>query len=105
MALTNKDASWVLGMVARGDKRHDIAAFFGENQARIAEVEQGAFGPVVAAPKTELPPKGPPGVKGRRARYTIEKVKKLLEEKGDSAVKEAIALLDEAIAKYDRHEA
>lgn len=50
MTLMNKDASIILGMVARGDKRHDIAAWFGENQARIAEVEQGQYGNLTAAP-------------------------------------------------------
>ena len=58
MALTNRDAAIVLGMVARGDKRHDIAAWFGENQARIAEIEQGSHGSIAAAPATDLPPKG-----------------------------------------------
>lgn len=68
MTLTNRDASLVLGMSARGDKKHDIAAWFGENQARIAEVEQGQHGGVTAAPAIELPPKGAPGPKGRRLR-------------------------------------
>lgn len=68
MTLTNKDAQIVLGMVARGDKRHDIAAWFGENQARIAEVEAGEYGNLVAAPASDLPPKGAPGLKGRRLR-------------------------------------
>lgn len=30
-SLTNKDASIILGMVARGDREHDIAAWFGVN--------------------------------------------------------------------------
>ena len=37
ITLTNKDASIALGMVARGDREHDIAAWFGVNQGRIAE--------------------------------------------------------------------
>ena len=32
--LSNNDASIVLGMVARGDRDHDIAAWFGVNQGR-----------------------------------------------------------------------
>ena len=71
MALTNRDAAIVLGMVARGDKRHDIAAWFGENQARIAEIEQGSHGSIAAAPAAELPPKGAPGPKGRRLRAFV----------------------------------
>jgi hypothetical protein len=60
-SLTNKDASIILGMVARGDREHDIAAWFRVNQARIAEVKSGLHGSrVSAASATELPPKGCP---------------------------------------------
>jgi hypothetical protein len=73
-SLTNKDASIILGMVARGDREHDIAAWFGVNQARIAEVKSGSHGSrVSAASATELPPKGPPGIKGRRLRASVRK--------------------------------
>jgi hypothetical protein len=34
LSLTNKDASIVLGMIARDDRDHDIAAWFGVNQGR-----------------------------------------------------------------------
>lgn len=72
MALTYKEAAIVLGMAARGDKKHDIAAWFGENQARVAEVEAGEFGTLALAPAAELPPKGAPGPKGRRLRgFTV----------------------------------
>ena len=101
-SLTNKDARVVLGMVARGDREHDIAAWFGVNQGRIAEVKAGDFGELVAAPVTELPPKGPPGVKGRRLRAGVQKAFNALEE-GNS--KEAQAHLAEAIKKYDSFEA
>lgn len=62
MALTRHDAELVMGMLNRGDSQHHIAAWFGENQARIVEVENGKmFGPVKAAPAQDLPPKGAPG--------------------------------------------
>ena len=51
MSLTNREAQIVLGMIARGDKQHDIAAWFGENQARNNEVEKGSHGSLAAAPK------------------------------------------------------
>ena len=73
MALTNRDAAIVLGMVARGDKRHDIAAWFGENQARIAEIEQGSHGSIAAAPAADLPPKGAPGPKRKACQSIREK--------------------------------
>src|SRR5262249_17818138 len=64
VALTYKDAAVIMGMLARGDKNHDIAAWFGENPARIAEVKDGqAFGVVPAAPADELPQKGAVGPK------------------------------------------
>jgi hypothetical protein len=88
-------------MVARGDRDHDIAAWFGVNQGRIAEVKAGDFGNLEAAPAHELPPSGTPGVKGRRARVALEKALAALNGgDGDSAV----ATLEEAIARFDANE-
>ena len=54
--LTADQAALVKGMLARGDKQHDIAAFFGENGGRIAEIKTGMRFPDVApAPKRDLP--------------------------------------------------
>ncbi|NWH07895.1 MAG: hypothetical protein HXY22_04470 [Alphaproteobacteria bacterium] len=104
MALTNKEASLVLGMAARGDNDHDIAAWFGVNQGRIAEVKKGDYG-VSAAPAVELPPAGPPGVKGRRLKGAVDSVLKTLQEKGSEGVAESIERLSEALACYNRNEA
>lgn len=41
MSLSIQDASIVKGMLARGDKQHDIAAHFGVNGGRIAEIASG----------------------------------------------------------------
>lgn len=46
--LTRTDAKIVLGMQAREDREHDIAAWFGVNQARVAEVKGGKFGTLEA---------------------------------------------------------
>ncbi|MCG2632209.1 hypothetical protein L6654_36945 [Bradyrhizobium sp. WYCCWR 13023] len=100
--LTNHDASIVLGMIARGDRDHDIAAWFGVNQGRIAEVKGGEFGSISAATRAELPPKGPPGVKGKRARYSLGEIAKALDA-GDTT--KAIDLVQQAIARYDANEA
>ena len=60
LALTAQDAALIRGMIARGDRHHDIAAFFGVNQGRIAEVGKGTrFPGVPSAEACELPPKGP----------------------------------------------
>ena len=105
ISLTNSDASIVLGMSARGDREHDIAAWFGVNQGRIAEVKGGSHGSVSAAPLEKLPPKGPPGVKGRRLRAAVEKALAVLSEKGESGANEAHDILASARNRFDSHEA
>jgi hypothetical protein len=103
--LTKNDAFVVLGMVARGDRDHDIAAWFGVNQGRIAEVKEGKFGSISAAPVNILPPKGSPGVKGRRLRAAVEKALNILIAKGSAGSSEAASVLSTAKDKYDSLEA
>jgi len=58
--LTSADAALVKGMLTRGDRQHDIAAWFGVNGGRIAEIANGTkHKNVVAAQKHKLPPPGP----------------------------------------------
>ena len=60
ITLTMEDAAIVKGMLQRGDRQHDIAAWFGVNGGRIGEISTGAkFTDVQAAPVLELPPPGP----------------------------------------------
>lgn len=60
ISLNDQDASIVKGMLARGDRQHDIAAWFGVNGGRIGDISTGAkFPNVVAAPQEKLPPPGP----------------------------------------------
>jgi hypothetical protein len=60
MALTRDEAAVVKGMLARGDKQHHIAAFFGINSGRIADINTGKkWADVTAAPSKQLPPPGP----------------------------------------------
>ena len=105
MALTNNDAKIVLGMLARGDKNHDIASWFGENPARIAEVKDGEFGSITAAPACDLPPKGAPGPKGQRLRGSVKNALTALEGKGAAGVDEAIQQLKAGLDRYNRNEA
>nr|WP_325252900.1 hypothetical protein [Amylibacter sp.] len=102
MSFTNREAQIVLGMVARGDKRHDIAAWFGENQARVAEVEAGAYGNLTMANVEDLPPKGAVGPKAQRLRGGVSNAIKQLEQ-GDS--QSALDILKAAITKFNRNEA
>lgn len=58
--LAADDAAVVKGMLARGDRQHDIAAWFGVNGGRIAEIATGArYGWVERANEDDLPPRGP----------------------------------------------
>jgi hypothetical protein len=54
-----EDAAIVKGMLARGDKQSDVAAYFGANSGRIAETNIGRrYATVMPAP-LPLPPSGP----------------------------------------------
>lgn len=88
--LSRADAAQVLAMIARGDRKHDIAAWFGVNPGRITNVEKGELHPgVKAAPQDRLPPPGP-YTSGRAASAAI----KALED-----AKAALELAAEAIEK------
>lgn len=106
MALTRNEASIIMGMLARGDKNHDIAAWFGENPARVAEVKDGtAFGVVPAASVEALPPKGAIGPKARRLRAYVVDALEMLNEHGAEGVGQAIKELQEGLKRFDQHEA
>lgn len=102
MAFSSRDVSLIRGMVARGDKQHDIAAWFGENQARIVEADKGQHGQHPAAPAAELPPKGAPGPKGRRV---VSKVKQAIKALEGSDAATAKATLEAALADFYKNEA
>ena len=58
--LEEQDVAIVKAMLNRGDKQHDIAAFFGVNGGRIAEIASGQkWEEVPAAHSTSLPAAGP----------------------------------------------
>ena len=58
--LTAVDAALVKGMLNREDRQHDIAAFFGVNGGRIADIASGkTFVEVSPADLADLPPPGP----------------------------------------------
>lgn len=61
MSFNYNETKIVKGMLARGDKQHDIAAYFGVNGGRIAEVANGecAYPSAPSASFEKLPPPGP----------------------------------------------
>ena len=104
MALTNKEASIVLGMAARGDSEHRIAAHFDVNQGRVAEIKGGSYGSIPAASEG-LPPTGSPAVKGRRLRAYAKDALAALTEKGTDGIAAAIKELEEGLKRFDANEA
>src|SRR6266853_5556765 len=80
IVVTPADVPFILAMVARGDRRHDIGAWFGLNQGRIKEVEDGAYGNPPQAAPNQLPPSGSPGPRARRFRHAASHVEQLLNQ-------------------------
>jgi hypothetical protein len=101
-ALTSANIPTIMGMARRGDRDHDIAAWFGVNQGRIAEAKDGKWGKFEPADPNTLPPRGPPGIKGRRLRAAVGRA---LDELAAANSVRAAAILQEARAKYDSNEA
>ena len=95
ISLGAEEAALVKGMLERGDRQHDIAAWFGVNAGRIAEIAVGErFSNVL--PVTEgLPPQGP-YVSGLTAHNTMARLKEIR-----AALRTAIEEVDEAIAELD----
>ena len=88
--LSYRDTGIVKGMILRGDRQHDIAAYFGVNGARINEVANGTndYPSVKAAKEDSLPPPGP-----YLSKYALESVIETLNE--------AIEALEMAEAEED----
>ena len=69
MSLKDEQIALIKGMLLRGDDQHDIAALFGVNPARVAEVKAGMSDnpsgktekgrDIAPAPPEILPPPGP----------------------------------------------
>lgn len=91
MPLSNREIAVIKGMLARGDRQHDVAAYFGVNGGRIAEIHLGqaannALGErahgIAAAAANELPPAGPylAGRSALKARDTLVALRDLIDE-------------------------
>lgn len=88
--LKYRDVEVVLGMLNRGDRQHDIAAYFGVNGGRIGEISTGDGDYPSATPANEidLPPPGP-----YLTRYALEGV--------IASLNDAIEAIDLAEAEKD----
>jgi hypothetical protein len=58
MKLTDRQIALVKAMLNRGDRQHDIAALFGVNGGRVADVATGKVGKDILPAKTNIPPPG-----------------------------------------------
>ena len=91
--LSSEDAAIVKGMIERGDRQHDIAAWFGVNGGRIGEISSGdKFGWIDPAPSDQLPEPGP-YLSGRSAQKAIEAL-----ERAKEALLEAVSDIDQALS-------
>ena len=96
LTLSRTDTAIVTGMLLRGDRQHDIAAWFGVNGGRIAEISTGArFGWVKAARVEALPPPGP-YLCSREVTAALEAVK---------TAKQAVAAAEEIVRAYGKRAA
>ena len=90
--LTAEKAALIKGMLSRGDRQSDIAAYFQINQGRIYEVKFGLkFASVPPSPWELLPPPGP---------YVV--VSKIVYERAklsEDVLNEITGSLSEAVAK------
>jgi hypothetical protein len=100
--VTKADVPIILAMVARGDRRHDVAAWFGLNQGRIKEVEDGKHGTPPLATQG-LPPSGSPGPKARAIRAAVDQAYAELKQ-GPSGIANAVARLERAMKDFDKNE-
>jgi hypothetical protein len=61
ITLGYRETCVVKGMLARGDRQHDIASYFGVNGGRIGEIASGTgiYPNAQPSPEADLPPPGP----------------------------------------------
>lgn len=87
--LSEHEAAIVKAMLRRGDRQHDIAAWFGVNGGRIAEIATGQkFRAVAPNDGANLPPPGP-YPSGREAHAALSALR---------AAKQAIAAAEEMVS-------
>ena len=94
--LSNNDASIVLGMVARGDRDHDIAAWFGVNQGRNRRSKGGQIWNNCRGPGKSVAAQGATRHQGPRLMSSMRKVLDVLEKNGADGWGEAKDILKKA---------
>jgi hypothetical protein len=105
VSFSYRETQVVNGMLLRGDRQHDIAAYFGRNAGRVAEVATGdcAFPNAPPLPPDQLPPPGP-----YLSKYPVASVVAVMQDAiaaidlaagstGDADVKAGLTLAKETI--------
>jgi hypothetical protein len=92
----------IRGMIIRGDRKHDICAWFGLNPARIKETTDGWYGAATPAPENELPPAGSPGPRATELRGAVNHAIQTLHNGRAGAAAQALARLRKAAADFDQ---
>jgi hypothetical protein len=80
MTLRNGDIALIKGMLKRGDRQSDIAAWFGVNGGRIAEINTGQRRPEVKTAKPEELPYVMSGRSALKAKETLLALRGLIDE-------------------------
>lgn len=99
ISVNKADVPVILAMLARDDRNHDVAAWFGLNQGRIKEVKDGQHGTPPLASSKSLPPSGSPGPKALALKAAIEASLKLSNAGKHS---EAQSALTDALTEYGK---
>ena len=97
ISVNKADVPVILAMLARDDRNHDVAAWFGLNQGRIKEVKDGQHGTPPLASPAKLPPSGSPGPRALALKAAIDASLKLTSAGKHS---EAQNVLTDALAEY-----
>ena len=93
VSLNPEEVAIVKGMLKRGDRQHDVAAWFGVNGGRIAEIAKGLKHKDVKAKEKGLPPKGP---------YLAAKGAIIALEAAQDTISTALSLIAERRKKYSQ---
>jgi|SRR6516162_788540 uncharacterized protein YjbI with pentapeptide repeats len=101
LRLSEAQASLVKGMLLRGDRQHDIAAWFGVNSGRIAGVKDGKLHPTApSAQLNELPPPGSPGQFALTAMSALANASRALED--PKSIQRAKQIIDAALSEINQ---
>ena len=104
VSLSSDDAAVIKAMLARGDRQHDVAAWFGVNGGRVAEINTCQRFAAVLPSLGPLPPRGPymTGEQSARAKQSLMEVNKRLRLLIADIEESSLAVAQSAQAECER---